>query len=129
MVDANFCIDDPTAALGGLHGSELFWHICETNHLKLNANFSTVDIIDPNSISQEEFMDVNAEQMRLKTDEEKRDMYREFSTMAVHRFEFKLFKLYENGYFNNNPIDDEVSATISSELFLPEYGGMYHFAF
>ena len=112
-------IDDPTAALGGLHGSQIFWEGLEQNLLNFGdipADHSTVDVIDPLSLSEFEFETNKPSDVVMAFDK--------FSKKLSSIFEYKLFEIYTNGGINNHIIT-ETSTTVPSELILPQYPGMF----
>ena len=112
-------IDDPTAALGGLHGSKLLWEGLEKNVLdfgRMPSDRSTTNVIDPMSITEFEFSTNKPSHIMMEFDE--------FAGKVSGIFEYKLFDMYTNGEFNNNPIV-ETSTTIDSKYIVSRYPGTF----
>ena len=112
-------IDDPTAALGGLHGSKIFWEGLENNFLdfgNIPADHSTKDVIDPLSVSEFEFSTHKPQDVEMQ--------FEVFKEKVSAIFEYKLFEVYTNGSINNSPIN-ETSTTVPSEYILPGYPGIF----
>ena len=115
-------LDDPTAALGGLRASELFWQMLENNHLLPGEDYSTNSMVDPMGVGSVEYEHSHSDS--TMTEDQMESAFEYFKQQSIKRFEYSLWQDYENGYVNNCLLDEEVDISISSEYVIGEYKGM-----